>query len=102
MRLGIYPALVADACKRYTLRRIEFEILLFGSEREWISQDDVAGNIPGSKVTILYAMARLVDDGYLKIVRQSSMLMSRRYVITPKSRLVVTWFYQKFNSLQPK
>lgn len=102
MKLGIYPKLSQEAADRNKITRTEFEILLYGSEKDWFSQDDVLANVPVSKPTVIKSMGNLVDKGLLKIVRGYNVDFHRRYIITPASRLIVHWFYLKFNAMQPK
>lgn len=103
MKLSIYPKLVDDACKRNKLKRIEFEILLWAADQDWFCVYDIYENVPGAKVTSQNAIKRLCDIGLLKMARTYyGHGMSRRYVITPSSRMIVHHFYTKFKFLQPK
>lgn len=103
MKLGIYPKLVHDTCKRIKLKRHEFELLLWAVEQEWFSTEDVITHVAIGYVSAFNSIKRLVDVGLLRVVRKGYYAgFPRRYAITTSSRMIIQNFYTKLKYSQPQ
>ncbi len=97
MGLGLYRKIVNDICRKRELKRIEFEILLFGFDYEYFNRRSLDANIPCSRSTLKLALSHLVNERYLKVIRERAHHKSRLYALSSKSKLMMNNFYKQIN-----
>lgn len=97
MNLTFYRKVLHQVCKDKELKRVEVELLLFGSGLDYFSQNNLFNHFPASRTTIIHALQKLTDEGYLKIVRKRSKHKSRLYRISGKSRRITNEIYNQLN-----
>jgi len=96
-KLGSFRKTAWDMAKEKKITRLEVEILLWLSEQEWASQNQIFLNVPCSKPSVVESMRRLEETGWVRIARKEYQIrgISRMYVVTRKARSMVTSFYLK-------
>jgi DNA-binding PadR family transcriptional regulator len=99
-KLGSFKKIVWQICEERDIKKLDFEILLWLSEQEWASQYEIKNNVPCSQPSVMESMRRLERDGWVRIVRKEYVGRSRKYSVSRKTRLMVTGFYMKIESLQ--
>lgn len=102
MKLSVYPKIIAEVCEKGNISRFQLETLLYASEHEWMSSDDIFNNKIASRPSIAIMLPKLLSDGYIKTIRSHGNGMPARYALTMKGRLLVAHFYNRFKLLQPK
>jgi DNA-binding PadR family transcriptional regulator len=99
IKLGKYRGVMEDLRKENKLKRIEVEILLYGAEMQWFSQYESGKEMRASDKSIIDAMARLLEGGWVRIAREYQPGRSRKYILTAKARRLTTLFNTKMYNL---
>jgi len=92
INLGEYHRVMEEIRRTLKLRTLCVEILLYGSNMEWFSQYEVRKHMLASDPSIISAMQELTEGGYVRIARQYSPGLSRKYVLSRKGRQLVINF----------
>ena len=98
MHLMFYRKVLHKVCKDKDLKRVDVELLLFGSGLDYFSQNNLFNHFPASRTTIIHSLQRLTEEGYLKIVKQRSKHKSRLYRISGKSRRITNEIYNQLSN----
>ena len=93
-----YRKVIHEICSEKELKRVDVELLLFGSGLDYFSQNNLFNHFPASRTTIIHSLKRLTNEGYLKIVRKRSKHKSRLYRISGKSRRITNAIYNQLNN----
>ena len=93
-----YRKCLNRVCREKSLKRIDVELLLFGSGLDYFSQSNLFKHFPASRTSIIHSLQRLLSEGYLKIVRQREKDKSRLYRISGKSRRLTNEIYNQLNN----
>ena len=100
MKLGFYRYNATKVRKRRKLTAAEFDIVLYVSERDSATKYDIQKYIFASHKTITDSLMHLVDEGFLKIIRESKGRagISRLYRVGVKGRHMISDFYTLMES----
>jgi len=97
MCLGLYRKIANEVSVKHDITRTEFEILLFGYDYEHFNRTALVENVPCSFSTLKKSLAYLVENQYIRVIRERAHFKSRLYSLTRKSRLMITKFYNQMN-----
>ena len=97
MSLAKYRYYANELCREKEISRTEFEILLFSYDYEYINRRSLDIYVPCSKSTLKLALASLVKDDFLKVIRERAHHKSRLYTLTRKSKMIINKFYKQLN-----
>jgi ribosomal protein L19E len=93
IKLGNFRSKAEDIRHMHNLKRIEFDVLLWGAEREWFSAAETETAMRISLQSTRDALTVLVEKGYVRITRNHQPGgIPRRYSITGKARSIVIMF----------
>ena len=95
--LGLYRKKSKEVYYKSNIKRVEFEMLLYGYDYDYFSTGDVIKNVPCSLSTVKSSLSNLVDDGYLKIIRERAHYRPRLYSMNRTGKSVVRKFYESIN-----
>jgi len=91
-KVGLYRKYATIQRKKHKMTNLDFDIVLYASEKEWFGQYDVIKDVTNSKGVVIKSLAYLVEKRFLKIARERYGTMPRKYVIALKGRNMVTDF----------
>ena len=98
--LGMYRKNATIQRKKNKISNLDFDILIYTSEHEWVTQYMLLRDVTTSKQSVKISLRYLVDQGYLKIIQESKPGIHgirRKYAITPKTRRIVVDFHEMFS-----
>ena len=94
MKLGLYRYNASKVRKKRKLTAIDFDIVLFASERDSICKYDVRKYVTNSNGVVTTSLTYLVQQGFLKVTQnhRSKAGLKRRYACGIKGRYMVSEF----------
>jgi len=97
-KLGRYRHFANIMKKEYKVSALDFDIVLYASEQDIVSQYNLLKNVSSSKGSVRQSLTYLEKAGFLKIVRKHRTGkggIPGGYSITGKSRNMITNFYMR-------
>lgn len=95
-KLGTYRGTVNKIRKKYRITPLDFDIMLYISERDLTSKYDILKNVTNSKGTVQKSITYMHKMGYIRDARPyrtGAKGFSSGWVLTGKGRSVVLEFY---------
>jgi predicted transcriptional regulator len=95
-KLGKYRSVVNAMKKKYKITALDFDIVLYASEQDMVSQYDLTKNVSNSVGSVRQSLTYLEKMGLLKVVRKPRKGkggMPGGYAITGRARNMITGFY---------
>ena len=95
--LGLYRKKSREVYSNDNIKRVEFEMLLYGYDYDYFSTKDITKGVPCSLSTVKSSLSSLVDDGYLKIIRERAHYRPRLFSMKRKGKSIIRKFYESIN-----
>ena len=92
--LGLHRKRSKVVCDKHNIKRVEFEMLLYGYDYDYFSTRDIIKNVPCSLSTVKSSLSNLVDDEYLKVIRERAHYRPRLFSLTRAGKSVIRKFYE--------